>query len=388
MNQKVKDTLLLSCVGMGSDEAIASQVQQLSRPDWNEVTQGSARHRIIPLLYLRIRTLSLRANIPPDIDQKLREIYLHTSWKNMQRYYELSKVLRALQDNHIPVIVLKGAALAGSIYQNIALRPMCDVDLLVRCEDIHRIDEVLPELGFRAVTVPISKRCMQWIRHMKYTNGTIMIEFHPKIPGVLSLDPWANASPARIGSADTLMLGAEDLLLHLCLHLDHHLCTGSSTLIWWCDIIKLLKHYQKELNWDYVMRVAKENRIEAAIRRILHTIDEVFDICIPADVLSQPKDDDIISIDAILDPNEALNREPDPLLPAISTIPSTHDKLYYILRRFFPCKEYMERRYSVSRSDYVYFYYFLSMGEAAIKALKILHQLPSYLWSQHISRPD
>ena len=388
MDQRAKDTLLLSCLGIGSDEAIASQVQQLSRPDWDEVIEESARHRIIPLLYQRLRTLSPTATIPANVEQELREIYLHSSWKNAQRYYELSKVLRALQDNNIPVVVLKGAALAELVYQNIALRPMCDVDLLVRCEDIHRIDELLSQLGFRDTTLSVSKRHTQWIRAV-YTSGVINIDLHSRIPEIPGLDPWANASPAKIGSTDTLVLGAEDFLLHLCLHLDHHLHKGPPVLIWWCDIVRFLKDYGKELDWDYVIRIAKESRVEAVVHRILHAIDEGFDIHISADILSQLRDDGVaISINDILHSKEAVSRGLGTLFPIISAIPSIRGKLYHILRRFFPCREYMERRYSASRSNYVYFYYLVSMGEVATRALKILYQLPGYLKSKHASRSN
>ena len=389
MDQKAKDALILYCLGIGTDEAVASQIEQLSSSDWDEVIKESARHRIIPLLYQRIRTLRPRVAIPSNIEQELREIYLHASWKNTQRYYELSKVLRALQDSKIPVIALKGAALAEPIYQNIALRPMCDIDLLVKREDIQRIDEVLPNLGYEDVTLLSSKGNEDWIRHTNYTNGVIMIEFHPKIPETPGLNPWINTSPAKIGSADALILGAEDSLLHICLHLDYHLRTDPSALIWWCDIVKFLKHYQKDLDWDYVVQIAKKNLVEGAIHRILHTINEGFDGHIPTYVLDQLKDDGIvISISDILHSDEALNRELSPLLPVISTIPSIHSKLLYVFRRLFPRRKHMKYRYSVSRPNYVYFYYFISMSEVAGKALKILYRLPGHLKNKHISRSN
>jgi hypothetical protein len=57
---------------------------------------------------------------------------LYSALRNMRRCHELSKVLRILQNDGIPVIVLKGAALAEVVYGNIALRSMSDVDLLVK----------------------------------------------------------------------------------------------------------------------------------------------------------------------------------------------------------------------------------------------------------------
>ena len=84
MDQQIKDDLLLYCLGIGTDEAAASQMEQLSSSDWDKFTKESARHRVIPLLYQRMKTLSPRITIPADVDRELRETYLLTSWKNMR----------------------------------------------------------------------------------------------------------------------------------------------------------------------------------------------------------------------------------------------------------------------------------------------------------------
>lgn len=398
MDEKTEDDLLLYCLNMGTDEIRAAKLEQLSTSDWDGVIQQSVRRGVTPLLYHRFRTTSTSAYIPTRVMQRLREIYLYSVRENMRLYHELSKVLKILQNDGIPVIVLKGAALAELIYQDIALRPMSDVDLLVKGKDWRRIDKVLSQLGYESnVTSLLSKRHVQWIQHIKYTNRVPRVEVHPKIYELPNLNPWINASPATIASTDTLILGLEDFLLHLCLHVDHHLRKGRSTkLIWWCDIAEVLKHYRKELNWDYVIRTAKKHQVEGTVRRILYVINEWFDGHVPANVLSQLKDDGIIiSINDVLHSAkestseqkrvQTQNQELDSLLSSISRIPSIHNKIYHVFRSIFPCREFMIHRYSVTRPNCVYFYYFIRISKVAIKAVKVLYQLPSYLFNKHVS---
>lgn len=397
MDKKTESELLLYCLNIGTDETKAGKLEQLSTSDWDGVIQQSVRHGVAPLLYQRLEKLGPSANIPDSIVQRLRGIYLHSVVRNTLLYHELSKVLGILQNDGIPVIVLKGAALAELIYQNIALRPMSDVDLLVKGKDIWKIDKVLSQLGYESNTFLLSKRHAQWIQHITYTNRVIHVEIHPKIYELPNLNPWINASPATIASTDTLILGSEDFLLHLCLHVDRHFRKdGSTNLIWWCDIAEFLKHYHKELNWDYVTRIAKKHQVEGAIHRILHVVNEWFDGHAPANVLSQLKDDGIIiSINDVLHPAKESTSEHKQaqtqieslhsLLSSTSRIPSIHNKIYHVFRSIFPCREFMIHRYSVTRPNFVYFYYFIHISKVAIKVVKALYQLPSYLKKKHVS---
>jgi len=55
----------------------------------------------------------------------------HRVDSDARNYAELGQLLRSLKDRGVEVIVLKGAALAETVWKNIALRPMADMDLLV-----------------------------------------------------------------------------------------------------------------------------------------------------------------------------------------------------------------------------------------------------------------
>ena len=393
MDQKTESELLLYSLGIETAEISATSLEKLSTDDWNQFIQQSGKHSTIPLAYNNLKTTGMIAHIPTEIVQKLRKTYLYSAERNIKLHNEFSKVIKILGDNDIPVIALKGSALAELVYQNIALRPMTDVDVIAKTEDIWRMDKVLPQSGYKSdvENILLSKRHIEWARHIVFLNRFILFEVHPKIYELPDLDPWIKAVPAKIASVDTFILGPEDFLLHLCVHLlEHFYVRGDiAKLIWWFDIREVIRQNREGLDWDYVVRIARENQVEKAINRVLHTINEYFNGNVPADILHQLGDDDIvISINDILYGEQMQSQGNDSLLsyiPSISNMKSFRNRIYHIFRSVFPCKEYMIHRYSVKRANFVFLYYPVRMFKAFIRAVKTLFCLPSYLKHRHSS---
>ena len=372
----VNRKLLLHCLDSGVDEVGTVISAQLSRSDWDEVLEQAARHGILPLLCHSLAAFRANKSVPAYVLKELRECYLHTAWRNTRRYHELGPVLKSLQELDIPVLVLKGAALAETLYESIALRPMNDVDLLIRHEDIWKIDELLAQ-KYRNEDHLFMKYNVEMCRHFTYTNGRIRLQFHTRIPGLPELNAWANAVSARIASVNTLMLGLEDFLLHLCVHLDQHLVAGSSRLIWCYDIAGFLKHYGEEIDWNYVIRTAEEHQVVENIHRILRMINKSMEGYIPSDVLSQFEGDDIgISIDDMLYLRESSDSMDSEFGPRISSL-SQMTRMRFVFKLMFPSRQYMMHYYPVTRvSLLIYPYYFVSLGKTILQILRILHQFP------------
>src|SRR5665647_338343 len=150
MDQSRTDELLLYCLRAVPDEAGDGRLETLSSSDWDVLIEASGRHGVTPLLYHRLRTSHSDVPIPANVITRLRQAYLDNVARNMGLYHELGKVLELLRRDNISVIALKGVHLATAVYRNIALRPMCDVDLLVKQTDLLRVQEILVEQGYIA----------------------------------------------------------------------------------------------------------------------------------------------------------------------------------------------------------------------------------------------
>ena len=128
---------LLACARANSSaEELQRIAQELSRPelDWNYLTAAACAHGVAPLIYHNLHRSRATRVLPPRATETLRNSYYGNAARNSFLYGELSNVLNAFREKQIEVIVLKGAALAETVYPNRALRPMSDIDLLVKRE--------------------------------------------------------------------------------------------------------------------------------------------------------------------------------------------------------------------------------------------------------------
>jgi hypothetical protein len=139
---------------------------------------------------------------------KLIEAYSQVGSANRRSLEALAVVLAELHVRGITCILLKGADLVPRLYGVWGLRPMFDVDLLVRECDLPTIDRVLQELGYHpqldgnpAYRDPDGALALDLVTEVWYTDDTEGI--------------WRRAIQHDLGGLPVLGMGAEDLLIFL-----------------------------------------------------------------------------------------------------------------------------------------------------------------------------
>lgn len=382
--KKWENDIFLSSLGIYIDASNITPLEGLTISDWNNIIQKASNHKVAPMIYYRFGKDGITEYIPNEILLKLRKIYLAVLSKNMRIYKELSKLLKELNNENIPVIILKGAALAEMVYETIALRPMEDVDLIVKGENIQKLNRILLGSGWENEEYlnPMGTH-EKYSKHINYTNRIINIEIHPKLYELPRLDPWANAVGVKIASTDTFILGLEDFLMHLCLHLDDHYRTGLAfNLIWYLDIAKFIEHYKDDINWDYIIETSKKHKVEGSMHRVLQAINEGFGGYVTLDTLNQLKNDQYDlhitdALDSVSNPiRHFYSLLSEVFAPRILPI---RNRVYMTFRNIFPCKAYMMHRYPIKHKRSLHLYYFLRIIIGIGKFLKGLYHLPVYI---------
>ena len=206
----------------------------------------------------------------------------------MRVYHELARVLETLQDEDISVIALKGAHLAEVVYGNIALRPMSDVDLLVKEPDLSRVEKKLLAMGYtpdEKNTAELAERCVHFT--YKLPREGLCMEIHWNIqlsnsPFNVDVDGlWKRTRPAMIAGVRVLALSPEDLLLHLCLHTAFRHLFGQSALRSLCDISETIRHYQDQIDWEQVRHRAHQWGIGNCLHLTLHLASKLLGAAVP-----------------------------------------------------------------------------------------------------------
>ena len=102
-----------------------------SAEGWDLLAAKAQTEGIAPLLYWRLSKSGKFSSLPQSTRNFLRLAYSGTWMQNQRNLKELKILAQQFHQAGVPVAALKGVCFALTIYPNIGLRPMGDVDILV-----------------------------------------------------------------------------------------------------------------------------------------------------------------------------------------------------------------------------------------------------------------
>ena len=370
VDQQRTDEALLACLGLGVDGTATGRPRTLSDADWNNVIQRSARLAITPLLYNRVKADAPATVIPPGAVAILREISVGWAVTSLRLHHDLTRVLSALRRDGIPVIVLKGAYLGAVVYGDIALRPMSDIDLMVRRGDLPKAQALLCDMGYSKRDQPhvdVDYEAHHHVHPLTRPDG-VPVELHwtitrPTAPFKIDLDGlWERARPALIGGVEALVLSVEDLLLHLCLHaaFDHQFFLGFRAC--W-DIRQTIQHHDSEIDWEQLLHRARQWGVSKYVYLTLHLAQDLLGAAVPTHAITSLRPDGFdprlmawAKAELLTDRSAAV-----PVPPTLAQMRGDmriRAKLWLMMKSVLPSAKAMRRMYPAcasSRLGYLYY---------------------------------
>lgn len=334
--------------------------------DWDALRQVTCIEGLAPLLYPILRGQDV---VPSPLEQELRNAYYRTAGRNTLLLRELGDVLRRLAAKSVAVIVLKGAALAETVYGDIAVRPMSDLDLLIRQQDLPVTRQVLAALGYTPVGVE-----MRTGFTVKFGKAELLfkpglvdihVDLHWRLGGCIYYQRafpmdwfWETALPAQIGGAPARVLGCEAQLLHLCAHLLQHY-QNRHRLLWLHDVAEVIAFYQAEIDWEQLLAQAQVHNLVLPVQQTLTRVADEWHAPIPSDVQERlrvlhPSHDERWIFTCITAKQWAVARR---FWADLVSIPGWQRRLRYAWDRFFPSPAYMQHRYHIPHPLLVPLYY-------------------------------
>lgn len=253
-----------------------------AKMDWNNLIHLAKIHCVAPLVYRQMKQSDEMSAIFPDqFFERLRLEYLLNLAQNIKRYHELSKVLKLLEREQVPVILLKGAHLASHVYDSIGTRTMSDVDILVKKGHLAQAEKVLLQKGY----YPNSEHITLDIH---WNLSLYLGKFNIDMKGV-----WERAQTIPVDCTIGLGLSPEDLILHLCLHCCfHHDSFQFAGLRTLCDIRESVNRYSHFLNWEKLGERALQWGIGNAVFLTLLLAKDILSAKIPQGFFTYIKPND------------------------------------------------------------------------------------------------
>ena len=155
---------------------------------------------------------------------------------------ELKSICQEFKKHHIETVVLKGGNLAENIYEDIACRPMGDLDILIRSEDRIRSYKILHEMDYFKLEKGIQDKMLhqEFRKDLKYIH--VNLEIHHRLAKQLYM---TNFDLDLIFSNNKMSL--EYQLVYQSWHMIQH---GIFRFIWLCDFAETVKRYSNQIEWN------------------------------------------------------------------------------------------------------------------------------------------
>lgn len=387
-----RETGRLLCDFLSGRKIPEARLEKLSPADWESLADWALRFNVGGLFHREIKSRNFPTElIPVDVRNRLREAYRNFATMNTSLFFDALKVLKSLADNQLPVIALKGLSLAKNIYGDIALRPMSDMDLLVKEEDWVRAGRILLALGYKQYFPAWEESTLKIYYHLPpFTNKSgAVIELHwnivtPDSPIKVDLDGlWERACLIEVDNVEVRAFSPEDLLLHLCIHTCVDLQMGLS-LIHLCDIAGLIKTSGDKIDWQIVIDRATRWGGQKCVYLMLLLVRELLGAAPPDKIMSEIKPDDYQSVffdealEQIFDvsPSGRLTVIRIGHLSKIKKVKGIKGKVSALFKKAFPSRESLARMYPVSvSSPRIYLCYLFRLGRLIVYYTIVLLRL-------------
>jgi hypothetical protein len=207
----------------------------------------------------------------------------------------LCEIGSAARERGLPLVALKGVALhAHGIYEP-GGRPMSDIDLLARHEDMDRAAELIQSLGYREIEPNWKHRAFE-PREIPFVHGfaehagnPIKIELHGKIAEQLPVTPAVITAYVMPG---VLVPGLNDyrsraaLFAHVLVHAASSMMLRSLRLLHLSDIARLCAR-MTDADWRELFHLMHETRAHWVLP-ILEMTARYFR-CVPDSVLREAR---------------------------------------------------------------------------------------------------
>ncbi len=276
--------LLVQAALLQGDRAI--QAWEQWEPSFVFETLDACSRELVPLLHRNLRA----HGIDHPLLDRFKGIHRYTWYKNQLTLHKTAKCLGAFHDAGMETMILKGGALVLQNYDSYGLRPMRDVDVLVRTEKAIAAKDLLKELGFNTDDSAIKELTLSYVHAKSFKDpegdGFDLHWNALRECRQAGADKafWDNAVTTEIDGVLTHALSPTDQLLHVCVHVARW--EALPRLIWIADAMAILKS-APAIDWDRLILSGRKLRITLPLRDTLGYLHKLLSAPIPATVLQR-----------------------------------------------------------------------------------------------------
>jgi hypothetical protein len=265
-------------------------IDMLSDADWDFLTNSAQSEGVAPLVYWAFLKAGKLPSLPQGVQKFLRVSYASTWMQNQNMFKELEILSSLFHQADIPIVVLKGVCFALTIYPDVGLRPMGDMDLLVPASKLADAVEISKSLGFMDVYPEASPGLRDLLNHeiclQKTGAQPITLELHHSLVADKTYSysvpvDWFWEQTEPLDAKNLLMLTPAAQMLYAACHIMLQHGGKNAPLRWFYDLDSLIRHYGERMDWELLLVQAKTFEWSSALDAALSQTVAYFDTPIP-----------------------------------------------------------------------------------------------------------
>jgi hypothetical protein len=277
--------LVLQVVLLPRESDARSAWEALRRAlDIDDLEEGS--YALLPLLYRRLRQLA----ISDALLARLRGVHQKTWVANQVSLSVMARAIQALESTHIKTMIVNDASMAIRVYPEAGVRPLTDIEVVIRATDSARAARALEDAGWHPQTRTAPEIAIASNSGLRFEapdrSGTVVLRIHPvpgaAVAGLVNAETatrrlWESAMGADVEGIATLAPAATDELLYICTNG----VRGRSwrTIQWVADATLVIR--AGDADWKRLVSTARHQRLVLPLRDALTYLARLTDPPIP-----------------------------------------------------------------------------------------------------------
>lgn len=260
--------------------------EQLLATVFDQIDAGS--QRLLPLLHYNLS--NTLANDP--VIQAIKGYNRYVWSKNQIIFFQVKKVINLLRANNIKHFFVKGVPLAKFYYGSDSIRPMADLDIVIKEKDIQNTWQLLCNNGWRDrfSDVPfdykeiiIKSRCM-----INHKNDELDLHWRTFKDSFVESEEdilWEHLVDFKLDDQIAQTLNSTYQLVHTIIH--GMQWNELPSFRWICDSLIILR--RSDINWDQLQLFASQKKYTLRLSNAFEYLVKNFDAKIPQSVLDHLK---------------------------------------------------------------------------------------------------
>ncbi len=336
----------------------------LGQSAWDQLALDADNHGLAPWLYRW--SCDHPSTVPARVRARLKANVAALAGKTLVLTDELAAILREFDRRNIPCAPLRGLSLAQYLPDAPSVRPMGDLDLLVKRDDYSSVRDALLQLGYAEVDrrPGFSEAYSYTLEFVKDRHGWITVEPHwtlayPPFMDAIDMEAvWNRCRRGTVAGVKTWLLSLEDLLTNLCWHLKHK--GPDAPLLWWHELDLLIRRNETAIDWPRIVSTIGQGVPAGLFADVLATLAREFHSPIPDQTITE------LNRSAALPAPYATRLFNGPLavdgvesLAQFFVIKGLKDRIAYAWALLAPSHEFMVQHYAVETTGQLYLHYAL-----------------------------